>query len=41
MFKDIKKDDPENGTELKDEKAFTFSINEKKFYNNTIKKKNK
>ena len=34
MFKDIKKDDPENGTELKDEKAFTFSINEKKIYKN-------
>lgn len=29
LFKDINKDEPEFGTELKDEKAFGFSINEK------------
>ena len=34
LFKDINKDEPELGTELKDEKAFGFSINEKKIYNN-------
>jgi len=34
LFKDINKDEPEVGTELKDEKAFCFSINEKKIYNN-------
>lgn len=34
LFKDINKDEPEFGTELKDEKAFGFSINEKKIYNN-------
>ena len=34
LLKDIKKDDPEYGTEIKDEKAFGFSINEKKIYKN-------
>ena len=34
LFKDIKKDVPEFGTEIKDEKAFGFSINEKKIYKN-------
>ena len=34
LFKDIRKDDPEYGTEIKDEKAFGFSINEKKIYKN-------
>ena len=34
LFKDIKKDEPEYGTEIKDEKAFVFSINEKKIYKN-------
>ena len=34
LFKDIKKDDPEFGTQIKDEKAFGFSINEKKIYKN-------
>ena len=34
LFKDIKKDEPEYGTDLKDEKAFGFSINEKKVYKN-------
>ena len=33
-FKDIKKDDPDYGTEIKDEKAFGFSINKKKIYEN-------
>ena len=34
LFKDIKKDEPDFGTDLKDEKAFGFSINEKKVYKN-------
>ena len=34
LFKDIKKEEPEFGTELKDEKAFTFSVNEQKIYKN-------
>jgi len=34
LLKDIIKDDPENGTEIKDEKAFGFSINLKKIYLN-------
>ena len=34
LLKDIKKDDPEYGTEIKDEKAFGFSINLKKIYKN-------
>ena len=34
LYKDIKKDDPENGTEYKDEKAFGFSVNKKKIYEN-------
>jgi hypothetical protein len=34
LYKDIKKDDPESGTEYKDEKAFCFSINKKKIYEN-------
>ena len=34
LFKDIKRDVPEYGTEHKDEKAFTFSINNKKIYDN-------
>ena len=34
LFKDIKKDDPEYGTEIKDEKAFGFSLNENKIYIN-------
>ena len=33
-FKDIKKEDPEFGTYIKDEKAFGFSLNEKKIYAN-------
>ena len=36
LYKDIKKDDPDNGTEYKDEKAFGFSINKKKIYVNGI-----
>ena len=34
LLKDIKKDEPENGTEIKDDKAFGFSINLKKVYLN-------
>ena len=34
LLKDVKKDDPEYGTEIKDEKAFGFSINLKKMYKN-------
>ena len=34
LFKDVKKDDPEYGTEIKDEKAFGFSFDEKKIYKN-------
>ena len=34
LYKDIKKDDPEYGTEYKDIKAFGFSINKKKIYKN-------
>ena len=34
LLKDIKKDEPEYGTEIKDEKAFGFSINLKKIYKN-------
>ena len=34
LFKDIKKDDPDYGTEYKDDKAFCFSINLKKIYKN-------
>ena len=34
LYKDIKKDDPENGTQYKDEKAFGFSVNKKKIYEN-------
>jgi hypothetical protein len=34
LLKDVKKDDPEYGTEIKDEKAFGFSINLKKIYKN-------
>ena len=34
LFKDIKKSDPEFGSEYKDEKAFGFSINLKKIYKN-------
>ena len=34
LLKDTKKDDPEYGTEIKDEKAFGFSINLKKIYKN-------
>ena len=34
LFKDIKKDEPDFGTDLKDEKAFGFSINEQKVYKN-------
>ena len=34
LFKDIKKEEHEFGTELKDEKAFTFSVNEQKIYKN-------
>ena len=34
LLKDIRKDEPEYGTEIKDEKAFGFSINLKKIYKN-------
>ena len=34
LLKDIKKDEPEYGTEIKDEKAFGFSVNLKKIYIN-------
>ena len=34
LLKDTKKDDPEYGTEIRDEKAFGFSINLKKIYKN-------
>ena len=34
LFKDINNEDPENGTELKDEQAFGFYLNEKKIYEN-------
>ena len=34
LLKDIKKEEPEYGTEIKDEKAFGFSINLKKIYPN-------
>ena len=34
LYKDIKKNDPEYGTEYKDIKAFGFSINKKKIYEN-------
>ena len=34
LYKDIKKDDPEYGTEYKDIKSFGFSINKKKIYEN-------
>ena len=34
LLKDIKKEEPEYGTEIKDEKAFGFSINLKKIYQN-------
>ena len=34
LLKDIKKDEPEYGTEVKDEKAFGFSLNLKKIYKN-------
>ena len=34
LYKDIKKDEPEFGTEHKDEKAFTFCMNNKKIYKN-------
>ena len=34
LFKDIKKDEPDFGTDLKDEKAFGFSISEQKVYKN-------
>ena len=34
LLKDIKKDEPEYGTEIKDEKAFGFSLNLKKIYKN-------
>ena len=34
LYKDIKKEEPENGTEHKDEKAFTFCMNNKKIYKN-------
>ena len=33
-LKDIKKEEPEYGTEIKDEKAFGFSVNLKKIYQN-------
>ena len=36
LYKDIKKDDPENGTEYKDDKAFGFSVNKKKIYENGL-----
>ena len=36
LYKDIKKDDPENGTEYKDIKAFGFYVNKKKIYENGI-----
>ena len=36
LYKDNKKDDPENGTEYKDDKAFGFSINNNKIYENGI-----
>lgn len=34
LYKDIKKGEPEFGTEHKDEKAFTFCMNNKKIYKN-------
>jgi hypothetical protein len=34
LYKDIKKEEPEHGTEHKDEKAFTFCMNNKKIYKN-------
>ena len=34
LFKDIDKDDPDKGTEYIDEKAFGFSVNNKKIYEN-------
>lgn len=34
LFKDIRKNDPEFGTDYKDEKAFCFSFNLKKIYKN-------
>ena len=34
LLKDIKKEEPEYGTEIKDEKAFGFSVNLKKIYQN-------
>ena len=34
LFKDIKKDNIDYGTEVRDEKAFGFSINKKKIYQN-------
>jgi len=36
LYKDNKKDDPECGTEYKDDKAFGFFINDKKIYENGI-----
>ena len=40
FIQDVKKDDPENGTEYKDEKAFCFSINNQKIYSNYKTKEN-
>ena len=34
LFKDVNNEDPECGTELKDEQAFGFSLNENKIYEN-------
>ena len=34
LFKDINSEDPECGTELKDEQAFGFSVNKNKIYEN-------
>ena len=34
MFKDLNSEDPECGTELKDEQAFGFSLNNNKIYEN-------
>ena len=40
LYKDIKKDDPDNGTEYKDEKAFCFSVNKRKIYENGFNNEN-
>ena len=40
LFKDIKKEEPECGTELKDEQAFGFSLNKSKIYENGKKDEN-